>query len=157
MKGGLIRLTFTFQNRKEVDALFNTLGAKLKDLRAIWQDVVRAMPGVIARLFARRQQIWKPLTPKYLEWKRKHGYPTNIGILTGRMYRALADPSSPDNLQEINELSMRYGLKMSAGFEYPRYFDKDRPLFSLEPDYSNELQNVIQNAFIKVSQAVGQA
>jgi phage gpG-like protein len=157
VKGGLIRLTFIFQNRKEVDALFNTLGAKIKDLRPIWQEVVQAMRSIVMRFFGRRQQVWKPLTPKYLEWKQKHGYSTDIGILTGRMYRALADPSSPDNLQEINELSMRYGLKMSAGFEYPRYFDKDRPLFFLEPDYSNELQNVIQNAFIKVSRAIEKA
>lgn len=80
-----------------------------------------------------RPNRWARLSPKYLEWKIRHGYPADIGILTGAMF---GDLTKGRGVYKTSSFELVYGTELP----YADYFHSGttrqpaRPLILIFPE-----------------------
>lgn len=92
--------------------------------------------------------VWTPLKPRYLAWKRKKGFPDTIGIMTGALKQAATtDAIIKENKDYLNwQVSPNVsGYKGKKTGEYAQYFARKRPLFKYTITFlSDQLRKVFK-------------
>lgn len=102
------------------------------DARPLWIAMTPKIIEFVNHQFSETSDSgkrWKKLTIPYKKWKAKKGFPTAIGVRTGKLKRA-------SGTQAIKQLRMKSlvwrmdaSIPVENGRPYAKYFHEKRPIY----------------------------
>ena len=148
-------------NATEIIRDFNNLDNALKNKvfsNTMWMQVFEKISEFIKKRFEEGLSSWRPLTPRYREWKQSavssgkqvkvgsFGHRvcrlTSLGKLTNTMYTSATEKNKDANIFEVKSISngsmFRYAISGNK-LPYSIYFDKKRPFFFITEEEANEV------------------
>lgn len=112
-----LTLQFTVAGEKQIGLRFLDLGVKIKDLAepltAIGEDYLEAERSTFEAEGAfEGKSKWKPLSEKYLKFKRKKFGWTSILVASGKLHEAVTTKGAEGNIFRIGKLALELGVNL---------------------------------------------
>lgn len=129
-------------------------------------DLVADLHGVVATHHVRRagaergpEGAWAALSPAYLAWKARHGFPTRIGVLTGEMLDEAQFRQAPVTAGH-NVLIIWYGVTAAARrkmiwFHRGTRHQPARPALGPDPALAEAVGDLLLRAYRSAAAAAG--
>lgn len=121
-------------SQTDIDKVCGWISGIGQNTRDLWNKVVPVIKeAATLELSDANPNRWKPLSQKYLLWKKSKGYPSTIGVRTGFLKESTLE--HPDIVYA--DKSMEYRVVDSKG--YFQFFHARRPLFKHTTNYIGEM------------------
>lgn len=96
---------------------------------------------------------WKPLTPSYAKWKRRHGYSRKILVQTGDMKASLT--RRPMDIEDYRGRSAVFGTSNQKAVWHHygtrkggQRVNPSRPIIVMTPGVRKDIKNIVQSYIV---------
>lgn len=131
---------------KRIDENIKTV----RDMRDVWDVVEPDLLEAFNYTFSMRNPSgWQGLSAKYLDYKRRHGYPDTIGILTGALKEAMTESANIKKARKYLSWGMGSGVTGHKGRpveDYAGYFNRKRPIFTYVRTFYHKITKKVLKA-----------
>lgn len=118
----MLKITFEVEGEKQLSRSLGLLIDHSSDLRPVWPEIRENFIENEERQFSSEGHHasggWKPLSPKYADWKERHYPGRPILVLSGALRESLTGGSG--FLYRTGRLSMSIGTKNPVGSYHQR-------------------------------------
>lgn len=148
----MAKITVELQGKKRVSKILTSLAGRVTNLKPAFKQIGDNFLQVERRMFAEggRPAKWRPLSPRYADWKARHhpGKPTMI--LRGDLKDSLMKRGG-DHIERIGRKSAEYGTKDPKGDWHQRGAGRlpVRKVISPKPSDITEWINIIRSHIIE--------
>ena len=150
-----IQVTYNESEVAEIDGYFRDLTTRITDFTPYLLEAAAILRKSFSTTFeAQGRPRWAALSPRYLAWKVRHGYPAAIGRLTGAMRESLISQGGGAHIEEISSTQLIIGTSVFyAGFFHGGTKKMPaRPLFQIYPE---DIKELIDNLRLYISKVEG--
>lgn len=105
----LIHFSFIIANEAQFSRAIKAVQGAVKDMTPAWQKIAANFYAGEKERFSNTGPGWQNLTPKYLQWKAKHGFSTRIMVETGELEASLSSPTAKGAIYQAEPMSLMIG------------------------------------------------
>lgn len=111
----VIALKVTILGDKQLIHGLKTWQTRISDWKPFWADIEQYIQDRIKLSFATEggtiEEKWKPLSPKYAEWKQQHYPGRGMLVLSGEMKASLTDEVHPQALRQKRKTTFHFNSR----------------------------------------------
>jgi hypothetical protein len=131
---------------KKILEWIDNVQTTIEDGTIVWDEMIPLIKDALKYEFSEANpNNWAPLRKKYVDWKRRKGYPDTIGVMTEALKKSLTErgiSEAQKNLLKWKSDPTVEGYKKRKVGTYAQYFDDKRKVFKFTKQYLRK--NVIE-------------
>ena len=157
----MLRVSLQVDGIAQFDRAFSRFSEGLKDLRPLWEPLAQEFYRIEDEQFASEGahsgNPWKPLSPKYQQWKEKHIPGPMILELTNKLKLSLTYKGNSAHVRQEDLLTLTLG----SSLPYAKYHQTGtrrmpaRKPIDLSEDHKAKLGKIIHRGLVKIARKVG--
>jgi len=120
-----LHIKFSVDGEPQFSRVFDTMSEQIESIEPALLDISTDFFQHMMRVFKMEGAVdertrWTPLSQSYAAWKRKHYPSAKILHLTGRLEKSLTEKGSPDNIMNLDKLTLSIGTRVPYALKHQR-------------------------------------